>query len=307
MILFWIGKNPQLHYLNCRVYNVDMSLKKKTIIGVIVVCALVICVGIVWYRLSGKDNNAASQQSLATPPAASAGNPSNTESTPSAEKPVTPSTPTPPAAAQTPPVAATPPAQTPVTPQWPVVINLTDAATITVVVNKKHKLSDTYVPTGLVSVSGGQLRSPAADALNSMLSAASANGHTLKIISSYRSYASQKSIYNNYVAQYGQAQADTFSARPGHSEHQTGLTVDVGNGTCDLEICFGDAPAGKWIAANAQNYGFIVRYPQGKEVQTGYQYEPWHLRYLGVDVAQSVYASGKTLDQYYNVPAGGYE
>ena len=106
----------------------------------------------------------------------------------------------------------------------------------------------------------------------------------------------QVSTYNGYVSQYGQAQADTFSARPGHSEHQTGLAVDLGNSnnSCALEICFGDTAGGLWLAANAADYGFIVRYPQGKEADTGYQYEPWHLRFLGVDTAKAVVASGKT-------------
>lgn len=162
------------------------------------------------------------------------------------------------------------------------------------------------MPAGLTSYGGISLRSEAAAAIANLVSAAAGSGHTLKMISGYRSYASQSTIYNNYVAQDGQAAADTYSARPGFSEHQTGLAVDVGNGICDLEICFGDTAAGKWVATNAQNYGFIVRYPQGKEAETGYQYEPWHLRYLGIDNAKSIYASGKTMDQYYGIAAGGY-
>lgn len=156
-------------------------------------------------------------------------------------------------------------------------------------------------------IGGYQIRSDAKGAADSLIAAASNAGYPLKVISAYRSYEYQKNLYNNYVVRDGQAAADTYSARPGFSEHQLGLVADVGNGSCDLETCFGDTPAGKWIAANAQNYGFIVRYPKGKEAETGYQYEPWHLRYIGVDVAKSVYTSGKTLDQYYNVPAGGYE
>lgn len=206
------------------------------------------------------------------------------------------------------PEPTTPPA-TPSTPttSWPVQLTMTEAASLTVDVNKKHKLPDTYVPAGLTSYGGVSLRAEAATAMNNLVLAANSNGYSLKMISGYRSYTSQASIYNNYVAQDGQAAADTYSARPGFSEHQTGLAADVGNGTCDLEICFGDTPVGKWIAQNAQNYGFIVRYPQGKEADTGYQYEPWHLRYLGVDTAKAIYASGKTMDQYYGIPAGGYQ
>jgi len=184
---------------------------------------------------------------------------------------------------------------------------MAEAVSTTVVVNKKHKLPDSYVPAGLTTYGGVSLRSEAASAMTNLVNAANVSGITLKMISGYWSFASQTTIYNNYVAQDGQAAADTYSARPGFSEHQTGLAADVGSSACDLDTCFGDTAAGQWVAANAQNYGFIVRYPKGKEADTGYQYEPWHLRYLGVDTAKSVYASGKTLDQYYNVAAGGYQ
>jgi D-alanyl-D-alanine carboxypeptidase len=184
--------------------------------------------------------------------------------------------------------------------QWPVLLSLDQASSLTVVVNKKHKLPESYAPG---------LRSVTSSALSQLTSAASSAGIGLKTISSYRSYATQVSTYNKWVNQSGQAAADTFSARPGHSEHQTGLAVDVGasnNSSCDLETCFGNTAEGKWVAANAQNYGFIIRYPNGKDAITGYQYEPWHLRYVGVDVAKAVVASGLTLDQYYGIEGGGY-
>lgn len=187
------------------------------------------------------------------------------------------------------------------TPTYPVTLTSEQAASLTVVVNKKYKLPSDYAPN-LAPVLGGQLRPEAADALTQLVNAASQAGHSLSVISSYRSYANQQSTYNGWVAQYGQAEADTFSARPGHSEHQTGLAVDLNS----LEQSFGSTPAGLWLAANAQNYGFIIRYPEGKDAETGYHYEPWHIRYVGVDVAKAVVASGKTLDQYYNIPAGGY-
>jgi D-alanyl-D-alanine carboxypeptidase len=131
----------------------------------------------------------------------------------------------------------------------------------------------------------------------------------VKIVSAYRSYNTQTNTYNGYVAQYGQATADTFSARPGHSEHQTGLAVDVGNanGDCELEICFGSTNFGEWLKNNAPSYGFIIRYPEGKESATGYQYEPWHLRFVGQDTAALIfYSGGKTMDEYFGVVAGGY-
>lgn len=191
--------------------------------------------------------------------------------------------------------------------EWPVVYTLDQAASLTVVVNKKHKLPEDYAPT-LKSVAGGQMRTEAADALSQMLVAAETDGLLMKVISSYRSYATQVSTYNYWVNVDGKTQADRSSARPGHSEHQTGLAVDLGmpDGTCDLEICFGDTEQGKWLAANAQDYGFIVRYESDTESVTGYQYEPWHMRYVGIDEAKKIVASGQTLDQYYGIEAGEY-
>lgn len=194
----------------------------------------------------------------------------------------------------------------PVSP-WPVTFSLDQAFSLTVVVNKKHKLPSNYVPS-LTGVAGGQMRPEAASALNTMLQAAQNDGVPMKIISSYRSYPTQVSTYNKWVRIDGQAQADRSSARPGHSEHQTGLAVDLGvpNGNCDLLICFGSTAQGQWLATYAQKYGFIVRYESNTEAITGYQYEPWHMRYLGVSTATAVKNSGQTLDQYYGVEAGGY-
>jgi D-alanyl-D-alanine carboxypeptidase len=178
-----------------------------------------------------------------------------------------------------------------------------------VVVNKKHKLPSNYAPYDLVAIPGGYLRSDAAKAFELISANAAQHGFTIITISSYRSYQTQASTYNGYVARDGQALADTYSARPGFSEHQTGLAVDIGiaGGNCSLQDCFGDTPVGRWFAENAVNYGFIIRYPKGKEAITGYQYEPWHLRFLNNDVASAVVKSGKTLDEFYTVPAGGYQ
>jgi len=187
----------------------------------------------------------------------------------------------------------------------PVTLTADQASNITVVVNKKNKLPNDYVPT-LTGVRGASMRPEAASALETLLTSAESAGLGVKIISSYRSYNTQVNTYNGYVNQYGQAQADTFSARPGHSEHQTGLAVDVGGGGCDLEICFGNTPFGEWLKTNVSSYGFIIRYEEGKQALTGYQYEPWHLRYVGNSVATAIQGSGQTLDQYYGVPAGGY-
>jgi D-alanyl-D-alanine carboxypeptidase len=105
----------------------------------------------------------------------------------------------------------------------------------------------------------------------------------------------------------GQAEADRTSARPGYSEHQTGLAfdVEVSGGKCHLEKCLGETPDGKWVAANAYKYGFIVRYPEGKENVTGYDYEPWHLRYVGTDLASEMHTkSVQTLEEFFNISGG---
>ena len=116
----------------------------------------------------------------------------------------------------------------------------------------------------------------------------------MPLISGYRSYAYQASLYNSYVAQDGQALADTYSARPGHSEHQSGLAFDIGA----LDNGYGNTPDGRWLHAHCADYGFIIRYPAGKESMTGYQYEPWHVRYVGKEIASQIMAQGITLEEY---------
>ena len=150
---------------------------------------------------------------------------------------------------------------------------------------------------GLPSWYGDGLTAETLDAFAAMQADAAALGYDLYIASGFRSYWSQESIYNRYVAADGQAAADRYSARPGHSEHQTGLTFDL---NCICED-FGYQADGQWVAANAHLYGFIVRYPPGKEGVTGYIWEPWHLRYLGVDVATAVYNSGLSLEEYLGI------
>ena len=164
-----------------------------------------------------------------------------------------------------------PPQQKPITRQTKTAPQ-DDPASILYVVNKKRPLPDKYTPSDL----NGPLRTEAKKNLDNLFTGAKSANINLKIISGYRSQSSQASLYNGYVARDGQASADTYSARPRYSEHQTGLAVDLGNadGSCDLEICFGDSPAGQWLRTNAQNYGFVIRYPAGKTSITGYQYEP---------------------------------
>lgn len=139
-----------------------------------------------------------------------------------------------------------------------------------------------------------------ADAYNSLLAMindAANQGISLWLVSGYRSYWDQDRIYNNYVARDGQAAADRYSARPGHSEHQTGLAFDLNS----LYQSFGDTAEGIWLAENCHRYGFIIRYPMDKEHITGYMYEPWHVRYVGGDLAAKIKASGLCVEEYFGI------
>lgn len=156
------------------------------------------------------------------------------------------------------------------------------------VVNKTYPLPSDYNPGADAT---------AMDALNNMIAAAKKEGITLTLRSGFRSYERQKTLYNNYVKQDGVAEADRYSARPGHSEHQSGLAFDLNS----LEQSFGETAEGKWLAENCHKYGFIIRYPQGKENITGYMYEPWHVRYLGLPIAEAVHASGLCLEEFLSI------
>jgi len=180
-----------------------------------------------------------------------------------------------------------------------------DAASLWVVVNKTRQLNPkNYAPTlaALNLPGGGQMRPEAAAALTQMFADyQAASGAQLKVVSAYRSYNVQVSTYNGWVSRLGQAQADRQSARPGYSEHQTGLAVDINTGA---DQGFGATPAGMWLAANSYKYGFIVRYPDGLEPITGYEYEPWHFRFVGVELATEMHTTGaQTLEQFFGLPA----
>jgi zinc D-Ala-D-Ala carboxypeptidase len=152
-------------------------------------------------------------------------------------------------------------------------------------------------------------------AMEQMFAAAKADGLNLMLASGYRSYSEQSILYARYSAQSGVQQADTFSARPGHSEHQTGLAADIepASRQCEVDQCFADTPEGLWLAANSYKYGFIIRYQKTTQALTGYEYEPWHVRYLSTDLAQQLHSSGQTLEQFFDLPtyssypAAGYE
>lgn len=156
------------------------------------------------------------------------------------------------------------------------------------IANKTYTLPASYNPG---------VQPEAMDAFYDMQAAAAADGISLWILSSFRSYEDQDVIYNRYVAQDGRDAADTYSSRPGHSDHQTGYTFDLNS----LEQDFQYDPAGQWLDKNCYKYGFIIRYPKGKESSTGYMYEPWHVRYIGVDFATKVTQSGLSLEEYFGI------
>ncbi len=156
------------------------------------------------------------------------------------------------------------------------------------IVNKTYALPSTYNP-GYDNEAFAQL--------SAMFNDAKQIGYTYWIASGFRSYYDQYTLYNNYVAMDGKEAADRYSARAGHSEHQTGLAFDLNY----LTWAFGDSPEGIWLAQNCHKYGFIIRYPKDKEHLTGYMYEPWHVRYLGVEKATAVYESGLCLEEYLGI------
>ena len=170
-----------------------------------------------------------------------------------------------------------------------------------VLVNKYHYLDSGYVPN-LSAIPGGYgsgyLQSTACTAFVQMVDAARAEGINLRSVSPYRSYGTQSSLYNSYVRSMGQRAADRTSARPGSSEHQLGLAVDIN--TADSSSHFENTPEYAWLLDNCWKYGFIIRYRQGREYITGYEFEPWHYRYVG-GPAESIMKSGLTYEEYYAV------
>jgi D-alanyl-D-alanine carboxypeptidase len=181
---------------------------------------------------------------------------------------------------------------------------------IAVLVNKTYALPDNYKPNDLVEPDipfifkekseKRLMRKEAAQALEKLVEGAKKDGVYLAGVSGYRSQATQKSLFERYVKQDGEEKARMYSAVPGHSEHQTGLAMDISgtDGKCAASDCFAGTKEAEWLAKNAHEYGFIIRYPKGKEDITGYQYEPWHLRYVGTDIAQEIAKKDLTLEEY---------
>ena len=196
----------------------------------------------------------------------------------------------------------------------PVQYDIDSPASLTAVINKTRPLPINYQADDLYSPGVPLRQSPntqnmlvrrvmEAD-LKALVAAAKAAGSQLVIGSAYRSADTQRSLYDGYVRSSGQATADLTSARPGHSEHQTGLAIDFTNAasTCFLETCFADTKEGTWLAANAHGFGFILRYPLHKTPVTGYSFEPWHYRYVGNPLASQIHVSGQTLEEFFGLP-----
>jgi D-alanyl-D-alanine carboxypeptidase len=191
--------------------------------------------------------------------------------------------------------------------------SIDSASSLWVVVNKLRPLNPITFTPPLVNVTvphvyGYQMQAPAAAALAQMFAAATAAGvGSMEAQSSYRSYSAQASDHAALVARDGLTVADNESARAGYSEHQTGLAVDIAPVPaegCNLEICFGTMPQGKWLAANAYRFGYLLRYPADKVAVTGYQYEPWHFRYIGIPLATEMHNEGvQTMEEFFGLPA----
>lgn len=208
------------------------------------------------------------------------------------------------------------PALAPTATPTPLVVN-TDTSTITYLVNREYPLPENFVPEGLTTpdvlfpfsdttIDKAKMTPEAGEALARLFDAAYEEAKlTLYGVSAYRSYSRQYTIYATNLAVYGIAHTNRYSAAPGRSEHQTGLAIDISCASegFGLETTFADTPEGIWVARNAHRFGFILRYPKDKEHITGYNYEPWHIRYVGTELAAHLYETGLTLDEYYGVPS----
>ncbi|MHA7967064.1 M15 family metallopeptidase [Paenibacillus sp. CAU 1782] len=187
-----------------------------------------------------------------------------------------------------------------------------EPASLTVLVNPVNKLPEDYSPDDLVypdvrftfseKLEKRMLRKEAAEALEVMFAAAEQDKIYLAGVSAYRSHETQTKLFERYVKRDGYEKARTYSALPGTSEHETGLAIDVSgsDGKCAAADCFGDTKEAKWLAEHAADHGFVIRYPEGKQDITGYQYEPWHLRYVGKELAGKLYVDSLTLEEYFN-------
>ena len=215
---------------------------------------------------------------------------------------------------ETAPTSTTEPATTTTVPPPPackdgdvVVADNPATAWSTVLVDTERALPDWYAPPDLENISeagfpftdGLALRAIVMDDLNALREAAAANGTPLGVLAAYRSYARQADLFARRVDEMGASEAGSRVARPGHSEHQLGTTLDLTDeGATDVDQSWGASPAGQWVASHAHEFGFLISYPAGAESRTCYDFEPWHIRYVGRAQAATVISSGLTLREY---------
>ncbi len=259
---------------------------RRVVVAVVLLAVVAVVVGLV--------REARSSGAPATADAAGA---STSAAAPSSSAPAMTSSPAP---------ATTPPAE-PTFDRAQLSLDAPDS--LWVVVDKARPLAPLeYAPADLVDIGGRQLRAEAAQAMRDMIAAAAAQGLTISLQSAYRSYDYQLDTFRNQVARFGEARAEIQVARPGYSEHQTGLAADVGGGGCDIESCFATTAEGRWVADHGAEFGWVVRYPDGAQDVTGYKYEPWHVRYVGVALATELQRTGtRTLEEFFGLPAApGY-
>ncbi|MBQ9329120.1 MAG: M15 family metallopeptidase [Solobacterium sp.] len=187
-------------------------------------------------------------------------------------------------------------------------VDLESEDSLTRYVSQTHLLSESYVPADLRKVnvhtaSDQQLREEAAVKLEEMFKAAIDDRIYLKLVSGYRSYQEQADLFSYYTQTRGAYYASVVDDHPGASEHQLGLGADIGcwNGACELSYCFTQYADYTWLQENSWKYGWIERYPEGKQSVTSIVYSPWHYRYVGVDEAAKIYESGLTMEEYYGI------
>lgn len=186
--------------------------------------------------------------------------------------------------------------------------SLKDNSDLLKYVDKKNSIGADS-PDNLVSLSelgypAQMVRTDVYPDLKRLMDDARALGLDMRIVSAFRSYDTQQELFNSYAKRYGPSQANRFSALPGHSEHQLGTAVDFGNGrSTDLSDSFFYQPEGQWLYKNAHKYGFVLSYPNDKQAYTGYIFEPWHFRYVGVENAKLLYESGLTINEFVDTQA----
>ncbi len=191
---------------------------------------------------------------------------------------------------------------------------IADGDYLLALITKETTLKSSYAPSDLERIPEYMyparellLRAEALKNLEDLWQAAYEDGITLTIISAYRSYSYQQTLFQNYAASYGEQAANRFSARAGQSEHQLGTTVDFGGTNVDLKAAFADTDQGRWLAENAHKYGFAMSYPEGREAVTGYIFEPWHYRYIGLEAAAEWFTSGLSLKEFLQLKPQDFE